>query len=387
MRNLFISVIFIFCYSFNTFSQVKAVVLDEKGTPIPFATVINSNSNRGVVTNEEGRFELEGQPYDNLVIRCIGYQEYKNTAAQLQKDSIITLKEAIYHLNEVIITHNDASDIVRKFYTRIRRNYPKQASIISGVYKEYSTIENEYYGFLQTDVDIYIKSIASYSHPIYLTKVNNFKSFHHSDREKVEIISPDQRYDDFWLYRYQSFLWNFKQYQYTNMGYVIFNETKLVKIKFQPKHIDRSEIQVTGIMFIDMNTYALIFLHCEMLPNEMDFYPYKGRFQKPVKVDLKMMFEFYNDCYYPSYIIETQTTKGIVSDWDVKPNNKDTINIDFVFNFFTRNIVYKSRKIVEDSLSLDKVFHKFRDNILDKSESYKSDFILETEAEKRLMER
>jgi hypothetical protein len=387
MRHIIIITLLIYSFA-NVHSQIhlKAVLLDSLGIPIPYAAVYNRNSYRGVITNAEGRFVMDCKPTDKIVISCLGFQEYKNTANQIQNDSIITLKEAIYNIDEILVTPNDAEYIVKKFHAKIRQNYPKRTTIIGGVYKEYSVIENEYYGFLQCDVDILINSIASHSHPIYKTKTNGYKSFRHLDRENVELISPESRFNNFWLYNYP-FLWNFKEYQYHFMGYTFFDESKLIKIMFSPKYIDRYVNQVEGTMYIDKNTFALVFLQYEMLPNEKDFSLYKGRLQKPLKGELKIMFEFRDGYYYPTYVISKQTSMGIVSDWKVKPSNKDTINIDFVFNFFTKDIKYNPMDFVADSLSLDKLRFNIKGKIFDQSKDYKSIFILETEAEKQLKEK
>ena len=127
--------------------KVKAILLDNKSIPIPYANVYNKNTRHGVIANAEGRFEMDCRPNDSIVISCIGYQGYKNLASKLQNDSVIKLKDAIYNIGEITVTPNDAEDIVRKVHARIRRNYPKRPAVIIGVFKEYSVIENEYYGF------------------------------------------------------------------------------------------------------------------------------------------------------------------------------------------------------------------------------------------------
>ena len=38
--------------------RISVVVFDDKGNPIPFASVFNSNTKNCVITNEEGRFEI-----------------------------------------------------------------------------------------------------------------------------------------------------------------------------------------------------------------------------------------------------------------------------------------------------------------------------------------
>jgi hypothetical protein len=203
------------------------------------------------------------------------------------------------------------------------------------------------------------------------------------DRENVELIETKSRLTSFCLYDY-SWLWNFKKYQYRSMGHTFFNESELIKILFSPKQIDKFANQAEGTMYIDKNTYALVFLQYEMLPNDIGYILYKGRWQKNLKGETKIMFGFRDSYYYPSFVIKKQTSSIKVSHWKVKPNNKDTVNIDIVFNFFTKDIEYKPKGFDADSLSLDKLKYNFKNKIFDQSKDYKSDFILETEAEKKL---
>ena len=367
--------------------KIIAIVLDDKGIPIPYATVFNSKTNLGVITNEEGKFKLNAEPNDNIIINCLGYQEYISVAEQLQNIGIAVLKEKIFNINEVIITPYsiDLISIVKKFRARIQQNYPKHPIVINGIYKEYALVENEYYGFIQCNLDIFINSISSFSRPTIKTRVHDYLLFRNSNRDNTEMIVTEDHLKSFWLFGY-SFLWNFKEYQHSIMGYIIYNGSRLIKIKIYPKKIDNYETQIEGIMYIDLKSYALIYLQYELLPNKKDFSEFKGRWQKPVKGETKIMFEFINGYFYPVYVISNQTSRGIVSDWEIKPNNKDTINIDFVYNFFSKNVEYKPKSFYVDGYSFDDLFRKAENTIFDQSKDYKSDFILETEQEKRLLQ-
>jgi hypothetical protein len=387
MKHLIIVAILL-CSFLSIYSQgvVKAVVMDNYGSPIPYATVYNSNTHRGVITNEEGRFGMDGQSDDSIIIRCLGYHEYKSTVDQLQNDTIINLKEAIYNINELTVTPNDAKNIVRKFITRIRRNYPKRATIFSGVYKEYSLMENEYYGLLRYDVDILVDHVTSLSCPVYQTKVYDYKEFRHSSIKALLEIDAKCYYYLFWLLGH-TFLWDFQKFQYRHLGHIIYNGSKLMKIEFHPEHMDKSVKQYEGIMYIDMKTYALVFLQYAMLPNEMDFYLYEGRWQKPIKEETKIMFEFYKRRYYPAYIISNIRMMGVGTEWEIKPDHKDTIIMNHVFNFFTKNIKTRTKGFIADCRFLDELNQKKgKTNIFDQSKDYKGDFILETEKEKQFIE-
>lgn len=363
--------------------SVKATVLDEKSAPIPYATVYNNNTRRGVITNEEGRFELEAEPNDVIVVKCLGYQEYKNTSEQIQNAGVINLKEAIYTLDEVVISPNtdDAKSIIKKFRFRIPSNYPRKAAQINGVYKSYSLVENEYATFFQCDMDILINSIAAIRQPSFQTKVYDYKSFRQLDSVTTWHLNPESSYNLF-CPNYFRFLWDFTKYQFRHIGVTTYNESKLIGINFYPSQIDKSKQQYTGTMYISMKTYALVFLHLEMLPNEMDFrFSDRGFWFKSIKDEIKIMYYYKDKYYYPAYVIRKYSGKVSVSDRDAKPKYEDAIDLAHVYNFFTKKVEYNPKVFIPDGFSIEQLIIK---NVLNKTD-YKSDFILETEQEKQLM--
>ena len=359
-------------------NKVTSIVLDEKMIPIPYATVYNNNTHRGAITNEEGRFTLIAQPSDVIIIRCLGYHEYKNTAEKLQNSGRVVLKEAFYELNEVIVTpkKDDAKSIIKKFHANIRKNYPTKATLINGVYKEYSLIGNEYCNFSQYDIDLMLESIASRSRPDYHIKVHDHTSFRHSnftnDENEICRMESDAYFMKLWLY-WCSFLWDFKKYQYWYAGFTTYNESEIAIIKFSPKHPKINIRRYTGVMYIDLKTYALVFVNSEIMqPYDMDFIFYKGLWQKTKKSEVKIMFEFSDGFYYPAFMINKATMSLNVS--------KGILTVDYIFNFFTKQIDFDPMSFVSDSIPLE----KFNINgVLERSKDYKSDFILETEKEKQ----
>ena len=162
------------------------------------------------------------------------------------------------------------------------------------------------------------------------------------------------------------------------MGYTVHDGSTLLKISFRPKKIDNSKLQLEGVMYIDIETFALVYLHYVELPNERDYHIHRGRWQKSTKRDVKISFDYIDGYYYPTYIISTYTMKY-----------KDTVpTSDFVFNFFTKNIERATRRNFDTGdLSIEDSLSKFEMGILDQSENYNSDFILETEKERLLFQR
>ena len=387
MKNIIVLIALALCSVFAAHSQVKVttIVSDEKGAPIPYATVYNNSTNSGVITNDEGRFEMNAQPDDVIVIRCLGYQEFQSVADQLQKDDTVILKDAIFSLDEVIVTpnSNDAKSIVKKFRFRIPSNYKRQPTQVSGVYKEYLLAENKYSSLFQCDMDILINSIASYK-GLFKTKVDNYKSYIQSDSKRIWWeIAAENNYKLLGIYSY-IFLCNLDIYQYRNMGYLTYGKSKLVKVSFYPKQINKSVEQYEGTMYFDMKTYALVFLHFEMLPNEADFrLSEKGVLQKVIKQEIKIMFESKDGYYYPAYVIRKITGLAGISDGNVNADQVNADQVEIVYNFFTKNIEYKPSVFIEDGFSISQLRSK---RTLNQSD-YKSNFIIETEQEKQLLKK
>lgn len=115
-------------------SQVKGVVSDTQGAPIEQATVYDTHSKQGVVTDQQGRFSVDLPKGGHLlmVVR-IGYKE-KEVPLQLSADTslLIQLEEELLRLNSVTIladgvqgrlrTQALSSSVVDKEYLRINNS-------------------------------------------------------------------------------------------------------------------------------------------------------------------------------------------------------------------------------------------------------------------------
>jgi len=118
----------ILLYSFITQAQtISSRVLDSvTHEPIPYVTI--QLNNRGVVSNEEGRFSLlinnDVELTDSLIISCIGFKTIVKPLNQF-KDSVIYLSQKTIELKEVVLTNNQftAEEIIEKVKENIEKNY------------------------------------------------------------------------------------------------------------------------------------------------------------------------------------------------------------------------------------------------------------------------
>lgn len=126
------SIIFLlFVVNLNSQSLTVKVLDSLSFSPIPFATVYFSNG-KGIITNEEGIFELIEQQFEKKDTLFISSMGYKKVSLGLDNfnDSIIYMTPKMIELGNVIITNRNLSskEIVEKVKKGIDKNYQTQLS-------------------------------------------------------------------------------------------------------------------------------------------------------------------------------------------------------------------------------------------------------------------
>lgn len=82
-------------------TRVTATVKDDLNSPVPGVSVTVKNSNKGVVTNNKGEFNISVNEQDTLLISSVGYESKEITAAQMPEN--ITLQPGKYAMDEVVV--------------------------------------------------------------------------------------------------------------------------------------------------------------------------------------------------------------------------------------------------------------------------------------------
>jgi TonB-dependent starch-binding outer membrane protein SusC len=57
----------------------SGTITDENGLPLPGATVIVENTNRGVVSDFDGNFSIQANQGESILISYVGYQSQRLT--------------------------------------------------------------------------------------------------------------------------------------------------------------------------------------------------------------------------------------------------------------------------------------------------------------------
>ena len=96
-----IKYIFVLLLNTSFFAQVKGVVVDEKGNPIPYVSIWVENEDKGTTSEEDGTFLLNVELNKTLIFSALGFETKKVKASEAEK---VILKEVIYQLDDVTIS-------------------------------------------------------------------------------------------------------------------------------------------------------------------------------------------------------------------------------------------------------------------------------------------
>ena len=138
---------------------VSGRVIDAK-TRKPMASVSVTDRSVGTVTNEEGEFtlKLKAQPeavtfsYLGYKSQRLSFEECKSLEARRKP---VVLSPGSVMLGEVFVDGFDAKEVVLKAVDKIADNYPRQANLLRGFYRETVQKRQRFVSISEGVVDVY----------------------------------------------------------------------------------------------------------------------------------------------------------------------------------------------------------------------------------------
>ncbi|MGN0003691.1 MAG: SusC/RagA family TonB-linked outer membrane protein [Sphingobacterium composti] len=103
----------------TTIVQTKAsgIVVDENGNPISNASVILVGSNTVVVSDKDGKFQIQANVGNTLEARYVGYQSARVTVSSINNIRIVLRSDASTNIEEVNVVATGYQNIERKHFT------------------------------------------------------------------------------------------------------------------------------------------------------------------------------------------------------------------------------------------------------------------------------
>ena len=106
LRKIIFTSLIVFIFS-NAFSQTIKVIDKKNNESIPFAEIYFPELNKGLISNQDGIFELENPPKrkTEIVISSLGFKTLTTYVDfSVEKNKIFALEESHFKLNEVVIS-------------------------------------------------------------------------------------------------------------------------------------------------------------------------------------------------------------------------------------------------------------------------------------------
>lgn len=162
------SIIIFFCFtSLISLAQgskitVSGKVIDnETSEPLVFATIGIKGKPIGTITNSQGEFDFHfpsSYSNDMLSITMLGYDNYDIPVRDVINQGFITVKmeKAVQLLDEVVIRDSlSPGDITTIAINRIEENYPMDAYLMDGFYRDIKKVGGRYVSLLEAAIKIF----------------------------------------------------------------------------------------------------------------------------------------------------------------------------------------------------------------------------------------
>lgn len=132
---LYLAALLLLCCSLPAQAQKTTrlsgtVLKPDKVTPVPGATVVKTNTNLGVISDEEGRFVIDVGQKDTLLIRALGFKPLLYLPSKLPVSELrvtIVLQEDSVMLGEVEVTSRPSQEMIDRALRNMKRETTSQA--------------------------------------------------------------------------------------------------------------------------------------------------------------------------------------------------------------------------------------------------------------------
>lgn len=208
MPKVFLFLFLLLVASISKAQTLSSVIVDSATQkPIPYVTV--QLKNKGIITNEEGRFSFQLdstiQPTDSLFISCIGYASISKPINQFTENQIIMAAKAI-ELNPVIVSNKNYTpeEIIEEVEKNILKNYnlglTKKRIFLRETYgnrilkTDYTLKKSTIAAFDKAFIDNLINQIPQ-SNTYYTEVLGDLYGGKDEDDLKLDLIKASELYD------------------------------------------------------------------------------------------------------------------------------------------------------------------------------------------------
>lgn len=350
----------------SEYNSIKGLVINsESKKPLPFATVIITNSDIATTTNSEGVFTIkfpDKNINDKIVISFIGYEKSEIALSELEKEeNIISLTPVSISLSEIPVFPTDVEQLISMILQRRELNYQKDSENYRAFYRESIRKNKKYISLTEAVINV--------NYPGY----NSFR------RERVNLVIGRKNTDygklDTLAFKLQGGPLSALMLDIMRRPYLIFDESEINNYKFNIESIDRKDDQLlylisftpklinntdlfSGRYYVDMKSLSIISADFEMDVSDKNaaaklFIKKKPLMAKvyPTKAVYKVTYKNIDDVWALSYV---RADVNFKINWRRKLFNS---------NYFTTIEMVMTDKILNENLN-SKTSDRLRMNII-----------------------
>jgi len=204
----FLLVCFLLIVPMAKAQTLTSVIIDSATQkPVPYVTV--QLKNKGMITNEEGRFtfllDKNVQETDSLFISCIGYESIGKPLNQFIEKTIILSPKAI-ELKNVIVSNKEytAEEIIDLVKYNLEKNYSsdltkkrlffRKSSFQRMIKTDYTLKKSTIEAFNKKFIDSVIQTVPK-SNSYYTEVLGDLYGNYDNEKQKLDLIKASELYD------------------------------------------------------------------------------------------------------------------------------------------------------------------------------------------------
>lgn len=301
-----------------SFFMTRGRILDqESGAPLPHATIMIEGKGMGTISNRDGVFHFRldrSMLQESMKVSYMGYKSQVFPLSLIEGRNIDVMMETDYiSMQEVIIRYYDPETIVREALSRRFENYSNQAVYQVNFYRE-GVYRNR--GLLNYSEAIFKIYKAAYDNPLDTDQAVLLKSRNISNMEQVDTL----------VLKIKAGVRSALELDILKTMPAFFNEAFLDEVKFSPVDIvtkdSRSVYAIgfeqtnqnflpifMGILFIDMESLALLSAEFEVHPKYIDksSHIFISRLDRGYQLNFDRIhytvsYQLHNDRYHLSHL-------------------------------------------------------------------------------------
>ncbi|TVZ27312.1 hypothetical protein JM83_2347 [Gillisia sp. Hel_I_86] len=255
MKNYILFISFLFLTK-NVVSQNYVLDLNNK-KPIESVHILYNNN--GLITNEDGYFEIPKEKnIDSIFLSHLSFKPKWIIFSDIKKNDTIYLQESPIILDEVVLKKFKVRDTILKAIYNIDKNYLNAPHNSFGFYRQSLKEDSKGIEMVEVDFISYIENKNS----VYSTKITNARRT--KNYSKIEfntiggVFTVIEKGD---FVKQQSYFLNpnnVNNYSYIYEGQIKYQGLEIYKIRFFPKNKDDLKFIRKGELYIDTKSLAFV---------------------------------------------------------------------------------------------------------------------------------